>query len=105
MVAMETQAVFDPKVRMATPPKINLISGALGFGGVVLCLTFIGAVIGVPMIILSCMMMKPDKSGVLQGACPKCVKVVRVSKVAPAFDCPICKARVIVSGDKFQVFD
>jgi DNA-directed RNA polymerase subunit RPC12/RpoP len=75
--------------------------------GALLCFTGVGAIIGVPMIILGLMgpIMGPLMgTGAKAGPCPWCGTRAMTPLSAfpkPGFDCPACKKRIIVRGNKF----
>ena len=100
---IETDAVFDPK-------GVVSIVGQSGFGGrfmailggIALCFTGIGALVGIPLLLWG-LFSKTYVIGAHCGTCPKCAIDLQIALGSPAADCPVCKARVIVAGDKFRV--
>ena len=103
---VETDAVFDPDYEHKAPathgPFLRAFYILFGLG---LCFTGVGAILGVPLILWELgnipVRIPP---GIRTGPCPKCHKDLFLLKEVPATTCPICRARVVVTGDKFQVF-
>lgn len=71
--------------------------------GVALCLTGIGAIIGVPLIIAGLIMpfQGLQRRKMLQGPCPWCRQPVRIGTAAVGFNCPACAKRIIVRSHNF----
>lgn len=80
----------------------SVIYGFLTFVGILLTLTGVGAIIGIPLIILGIVMffISPLLGlGAVKGDCPWCGTTVTV--MAKGEDCPICKKRIVVKDKKF----
>jgi Zinc-ribbon containing domain len=76
--------------------------GCLAFIGIILTLTGIGAIIGIPLIIIGILMFFIGPLlglGTLKGECPWCGNLVTV--MGKGQDCPICKKRIVVKDKKF----
>ena len=90
--------------------KVN-VTGQAGFivrmfailGGVLLCFTGIGILVGLPLFLWGCLS-KTDVVGVFRGVCPKCNNELLMPKAVSAGDCPYCKARIVRSETEFQIF-
>lgn len=90
--------------------------GFMGFGcgfwlvifGVLLSLTGIGAIIGIPLIIMglslpivSAMFGLVTGSLMLKGKCPYCDSNITVANITGGIDCPACKKRLLMRNKKF----
>jgi len=76
--------------------------------GGLLCLTGIGAILGIPMIIAG--LLSPFAGALLglssiKGPCPYCGHEVSCSSKTPGVTCPACKKRIIVKEKKFYKVD
>ena len=74
---------------------------ALGFIGLLLCFTGIGAIIGIPLMIVA---LKGPKKGGYVGACPHCGPRAAVSQIHAGANCPACKGRIVVKDGHFVGF-
>ena len=71
-----------------------------GFG---LCLTGIGLLIGIPMIVyglISPFTTKGVEMKLLRGKCPYCASDIVVIKTKPGATCRACKGRIIIKGNR-----
>jgi DNA-directed RNA polymerase subunit RPC12/RpoP len=76
--------------------------------GVLLCFTVIGAIIGIPLILIgvgSPIMGSLVGLGSIKGPCPWCGGVVVTPLRSHGVDCPSCKKRVVVRGKQFVALD
>jgi len=92
------KAAFSGLLLGAVVAPILLIVGSL------LCLTGLGAFLGVPMII--CGILAPLAGPVigidsLKGACPWCGAAVTSVNSQQSFDCDSCKQRIAIKNHKF----
>jgi len=82
---------------------VGCLSGTIGAGcmqiiGVLLCLTGIGAIVGIPLIIMG--FAAPAVTGAITGeimiksSCPACGQAIEDIK-KPGYDCPACGERLI----------
>jgi DNA-directed RNA polymerase subunit RPC12/RpoP len=72
--------------------------------GTMLCLTGLGAFLGIPMIIagvLAPLLGPMIGIGELKGKCPWCGSAVSNIVNAPGFDCHVCSKRIAVQDRKF----
>jgi len=71
--------------------------------GTLLCLTGIGAILGIPIIIAGFIFpfTKSGNSPTLKGKCPYCGYDVYASKNAPGVTCKACKQRIIIKDGVF----
>lgn len=103
------QSTQRPKKKIATyadvrasANEINVNQGTAGCSatvGILLCLTGIGALIGVPMIIMSLIEQNKSSRGivkVLRGECPYCGKLLDVKGEVSAVECAFCKKSFMV---------
>ncbi|MHB9070956.1 MAG: hypothetical protein ACYC54_11390 [Sedimentisphaerales bacterium] len=79
-------------------------SGCLISLGAILCFTGIGAIIGIPLIIIA--LLAPFFGGLLGlGArkckCPWCETQISSFMTSKGIDCPACKKRIVIKGKKF----
>jgi DNA-directed RNA polymerase subunit RPC12/RpoP len=79
---------------------------ALGFAGVqllgaILCLTVVGAVIGIPLWIGGYRQQRRVLKAGLRGPCPYCGSSVTASSLMPGVKCLACKKRIVVKGNQF----
>lgn len=106
------------------------MNGCLLIAGVLLSLTGIGAIIGIPMIIMAFVTMglnstsssirsltaSIEKStnkmaaanaqrGALKGNCPYCDQEITCLPATPGLDCPACNQRVIVRNNSFLTLE
>jgi hypothetical protein len=85
------------------------IGGALILGtfGGLLCLTGVGALLGIPMILAAFLMpfIAPAVMvNAVRGNCPKCAWALRaVPRNSAGTTCPSCKTRIIVRGDYLEI--
>jgi DNA-directed RNA polymerase subunit RPC12/RpoP len=75
--------------------------GCLIPAGVVLCLTGIGALIGIPLIIAGIVAPIVGLVSSIKGPCPYCGSAVTTSKSSQGVTCRACKKRVVVRDRKF----
>lgn len=95
---------------------LGFIAGSMGFTmslivGGLLCLTGVGAIIGIPMILGGCIL--PFLGAGAGGAagfamqtesCPYCGHEIKYMKNNPGLDCPACAQRIIIrDGKPFQL--
>lgn len=100
-------AIFDKNVSVVLRKQAG-VSAILMFGGLALCFTGIGALLGVPMIIIG-FFVKSQSRGAWKGNCPHCESEVAFAPdfqrpdeiVVSGFDCPICKGRIILKNQSF----
>jgi DNA-directed RNA polymerase subunit RPC12/RpoP len=73
--------------------------------GFLLCLTGIGAIIGVPLIIggIASPFIGPVAVGLtsIKGKCPYCESEVQASSMDKGVTCPACKKRIVIRDKKF----
>ena len=111
-VTHETQIAAQPAER--EKPPVNAVFGGLLLGSIVtpvliilgclLCLTGLGAFLGVPMIIAGVLapVMGPMVGfGSIKGDCPWCGAKVSSVSSRQSFDCDACKRRITVKDHKF----
>ena len=80
------------------------VSGCLIPVGIILCFTGIGAIIGVPLILvgLFAMIIGPLMGlGELKGECPWCGTKVTSPTASQGIDCPACKKRIVIKDKRF----
>jgi hypothetical protein len=71
--------------------------------GFLLCLTGVGMILGIPIILAGFVMpfIGPFLGArALKGACPYCRSVVL--SASRGFNCPVCKRRIVVRGTRFM---
>ena len=71
--------------------------------GFLLCLTGVGMILGIPIILAGFVMLFIGPflgARALKGACPYCRSVVL--SASRGFNCPVCKRRIVVRGAKFM---
>lgn len=82
--------------------------------GILLSLTVVGAILGIPMIILGILMLFAGPfmglfglaaPSSLKGKCPHCATDVSATKGSLGFDCPACAKRIIVRNEQFFRLD
>lgn len=88
-------------VGCATGPVAAIL--LIGLGGI-LCLTGIGAIIGIPLILGG--LLAPFLAPLLglsniKGQCPYCGSDVLVSSREPGVNCRACKKRIVIRDKKF----
>lgn len=99
------QAVAAPIAGAAKGVGVGIATfGCLFIPGVLLCLTGIGALIGVPFVIAAFAI--PILLGIgglstIKGKCPHCGLNAQTLRTAPSFDCPHCKKVIVVKGTRF----
>ena len=90
-----------------TAPKNKIGEGLIAGGcagsiimsfGLLLCLTGIGAIIGIPMILIGCIIIPFIAATHKVQKCPACKKEITLPVGHDAFDCPICKERLFREG-------
>jgi uncharacterized Zn finger protein (UPF0148 family) len=72
--------------------------------GILLCLTGIGAVVGVPLILFG--LLSPFIGALLgwtglKGQCPWCAAPITSPAGAQGIDCPACKKRIVIRDRRF----
>jgi DNA-directed RNA polymerase subunit RPC12/RpoP len=119
-ISPETQAQAAPETQPDAPPpeaKKTPVQGAFGgllFGmlaapiliilGTLLCLTGLGAILGVPMILVAVFapLLGPLIGiGALKGKCPWCGTAVSSILNVPGFSCHACKHRIAIENRRF----
>jgi DNA-directed RNA polymerase subunit RPC12/RpoP len=85
-----------------------MTSGCLIVAGGLLCLTGIGAIIGIPMILGG--LLAPFLGPVLgltniKGKCPYCETNVTAQSRALGVTCPACKKRIVIREKRFYGID
>jgi len=71
-------------------------------GGFLLCLTGIGCILGIPLFIIAIgILVKAPKEHYRVGACPYCGTPLGINEKELGADCPACKQRVVLSGERF----
>jgi len=93
-----TTAQFDPKGQNPVTELAAQGGGCLGF---VLCLTIVGAVVGLPMILAD---LRRKKTGSFTGKCPHCDSKLVIYGDQEGVDCRTCKGRVVRKDDVFHAF-
>lgn len=78
--------------------------GCLIIVGLLLTLTGIGALIGIPLILIGLVM--PFFGGVLglsaiKGSCPYCGHTIHTESKKPGLNCPACNQRIVIKDKKF----
>ena len=75
--------------------------------GVLLCLTGLGAILGIPIIIAGFIypFTKSARAPILIGKCPYCGHEVHASKLAPGVTCDACKQRIIIKDGIFYTIN
>lgn len=68
---------------------------------IVLCCTGVGAIIGIPMLIVGWKEQYKRTKDVIQGNCPYCATLINVSLESQAANCAICQKRIIVRDGYF----
>lgn len=89
----KSQATYDPEVKIDIAER-HKNKGLLVLGGLLFCLTGLGAIIGIPMIIFG-IVTKSYEKGAWKGACPKCSKDIfwyqaNAETVEGDLKCPSC---------------
>jgi DNA-directed RNA polymerase subunit RPC12/RpoP len=85
-----------------------MTSGCLIVAGGLLCLTGIGAIIGIPMILGG--LLAPFLGPVLRlthikGKCPYCETNVTAQSTALGVTCPACNKRIVIRQKRFYRID
>lgn len=83
-------------------------AGCLFLIGVLLCLTGVGAFVGVPLIIVALLLPFLGTLmglGAVKGECPWCGMPVVGASAAKGIDCPACKKRIVIKDRKFIRID
>jgi len=89
---------------------LGIATASVGLGcliplGIVLCFTGIGALVGIPLILLGLFysVFEPLKGlGALKGECPWCgMKVLRPEGGAVGVTCQACKKRIVIKNGRF----
>jgi len=83
-------------------------AGCTFWAGVLLTLTGIGALLGIPMIVISFVLPFVGALGglgTITGACPHCSTAIHASRFSPGTDCPGCKRRVLIREKRFVAID
>lgn len=80
------------------------VSSCLIALGLLLCVTGIGAIIGIPLIIIA--LISPIVGGVVglaarKGECPWCGTTVTHFNTSKGIDCPTCKKRIVIKKNKY----
>lgn len=76
--------------------------------GALLCLTGIGAIVGIPLIVVGFLVPAITSLlglGALKGVCPWCGGDVVSPTVALGVDCPSCKKRIVIRDKKFVAIE
>jgi DNA-directed RNA polymerase subunit RPC12/RpoP len=100
-----TEAQDEKGFGVATGALGGLVgSGCLVIVGILLTLTGIGALIGIPLILLGLAM--PFVGGALglsaiKGPCPYCGHAIHTDSTKLGLDCPACKQRIVIKDKKF----
>lgn len=89
-----------------------IVPSLLVFVGIILCLTIIGAVIGIPMIIVGIILMIVGPffglamgSTSIKGLCPYCRGKVLALPTTPGVNCPACTKRIVIRNKRFYRVD
>lgn len=72
----------------------------MGSVGILFCVTVIGAIIGIPMIVIAAGMLGGGSARVAPkwtGQCPACSKDCTALLGTVGFDCPACKKRIVIT--------
>lgn len=99
----------------------NLTIFILVVGGILFSLTGIGALIGIPMIIIGAVggsvakkeehkkalleSLQPEASAPVKGFCPHCHQELHATRTTPGLDCLACNNRVIIRNGAFLTID
>lgn len=88
----------------------NLFMKVMGFFliaiGAMFCVTLLGAIIGIPAIVVGISFFSDSKY--FEGKCPSCDSPVKASVIkdkVPACTCDSCKKRLVVKDKLFQVVE
>jgi DNA-directed RNA polymerase subunit RPC12/RpoP len=76
--------------------------------GLLLTLTGIGALVGIPLILISLFLPFVGALGGLAqivGPCPHCSTPIHAARFSPGVDCPGCKRRVLIRDRQFVAID
>ena len=108
----------DPKATDTAPAKAAgmfaggffgiAVAGCAFPAGVLLTLTGIGAIVGIPLIIVSFFLPFAGALGGLgqiTGPCPHCATPIHASKFSPGTNCPGCTRRVLIRDRRFVAID
>lgn len=101
---IKTKATYHPDARVPTSDR-HKTKGQLCLFGALICLTGIGALIGIPMIVAG-FFMKSYEKGSWVGKCPKCSSEIywydgTADAAQGELSCPTCHASITFYGDEF----
>lgn len=102
--SLASEARYDPKLLIESNPK-KLSNGVYAVVGFLLCLTGIGAIIGVPLLLYGIFSGSKAK-GAWRGQCPKCDNEILWYGGDPnakqgALQCPTCSVQIVFYENKF----
>lgn len=95
---MKTTARYNKDIKVKSDAKEGT-NGCMFFGGIILCFTGVGALLGVPMIVYSMFASNKIKGGWV-GNCPKCNEYIvwhdsNSNTASGSFKCPMCSADIV----------
>lgn len=102
--AIKTKATYDPNIKVKTEERSST-KGRLLLYGVLACLTGLGAVLGIPMLIAGFIMSSCEK-GSWVGDCPKCsskiyLHAATADTLQKEFSCPSCHSTMTLYDGEF----
>lgn len=94
---MKTTARYNKKIKIKSDAKEG-VNGCMFLGGIILCFTGVGMILGVPMVVYTMFASNKVKGGWV-GNCPKCDNEIiwhgaNENTASGTFKCPICSSDI-----------